>query len=130
MMGMKDRGFAPLTRDVSLEGLVPEDHLYRRLEATLDLLRRACFRWRLRPHHATANAIYGTRGNVAVLERGGVRAYVGMPAREFSNKKHFPVGFFRYHPEKDAYTCPANEPLPSRTQDSTSKRRLYRADPE
>jgi transposase len=94
----------------------------------LDLLWRTCFRWRLRPHHATADAMYGTRQNVAALERSGVRAYVGMPTREFSNKRHFPVGVFRYHSEKDAYTCPANEPLPFRTQDSTSKRRLYRAD--
>src|SRR5215213_2185028 len=31
----------------------------------LDLLWRTCFRWRLRPHHATADAMYGTRQNVA-----------------------------------------------------------------
>src|SRR5215210_5602148 len=37
MMGTKIRSFAPLPRDLSLEDLVPEDHLYRRLEATLDL---------------------------------------------------------------------------------------------
>ncbi len=37
MMGTKTRSFAPLPRDVSLEELVPDDHFYRRLEATLDL---------------------------------------------------------------------------------------------
>ncbi len=37
MMGTKIRSFAPLPRDISLEELVPGDHLYRRLEATLDL---------------------------------------------------------------------------------------------
>ncbi len=37
MMGTKIRRFAPLPHDLSLEELVPEDHLYRRLEATLDL---------------------------------------------------------------------------------------------
>jgi transposase len=37
MMGTKIRSFAPLPRDVSLEELVPDDHFYRRLEATLDL---------------------------------------------------------------------------------------------
>lgn len=37
MMGFKDRTFSPLPRDVSLEDLVPEDHFYRRLNATLDL---------------------------------------------------------------------------------------------
>jgi transposase len=33
----KIRSFTPLPDDVSLEELVPEDHLYRRREATLDL---------------------------------------------------------------------------------------------
>jgi hypothetical protein len=37
MMGIKVRSFANLPRDLSLEGLVPEDHFYRRLEARLDL---------------------------------------------------------------------------------------------
>jgi len=37
VMGTRIRSFAPLPRDVSLEELVPEDHFYRRLEATLDL---------------------------------------------------------------------------------------------
>ena len=36
MMGMKERNFSPLP-DLSLEELVPEDHLYRSLEMTLDL---------------------------------------------------------------------------------------------
>ena len=36
-MGTKQRVFSPLPGDVSLEELVPEDHFYRRLEATLDL---------------------------------------------------------------------------------------------
>ena len=37
MMGTKIRSFSPLPYDLSLEDLVPEEHLYRRLEATLDL---------------------------------------------------------------------------------------------
>jgi transposase len=36
-MGTKTRSFSPLPDDLSLEDLVPEDHFYRRLEATLDL---------------------------------------------------------------------------------------------
>src|SRR5437868_378348 len=36
MMGTKERNFAPLIH-VSLEELVPQDHLYRHLERTLDL---------------------------------------------------------------------------------------------
>ncbi len=37
MMGAKERRFDPLPRDVSLEELVPPEHLYRRLEERLDL---------------------------------------------------------------------------------------------
>src|SRR5829696_7150097 len=36
-MGIKERVFSPLPREVSLEDLVPEDSFYRRLEAALDL---------------------------------------------------------------------------------------------
>ena len=36
MMGIKERGFAPLPL-VTLEELVPADHFYRHLERTLDL---------------------------------------------------------------------------------------------
>jgi transposase len=37
VMGIKERLFSPLPREVSLEGLVPKDNFYRRLEETLDL---------------------------------------------------------------------------------------------
>ena len=36
MMGIKERDFSSL-EDLSLEGLVPEDNFYRRLERTVDL---------------------------------------------------------------------------------------------
>jgi transposase len=37
MMGTKIRSFSPLPDDLSLEDVVPQDHFYRRLEATLDV---------------------------------------------------------------------------------------------
>lgn len=37
MMGIKERRFDPLPREISLDDLVPEGNFYRRLEATLDL---------------------------------------------------------------------------------------------
>jgi transposase len=37
MMGTKERHFAPLPRDVSLEDLVLTEHFYRRLEVEIDL---------------------------------------------------------------------------------------------
>ena len=36
-MGTKIRSFSPLPYDLSLEDLVPQEHFYRRLQATLDL---------------------------------------------------------------------------------------------
>jgi hypothetical protein len=36
-MGRKERVFSPLPRDISLADLVPKDHFYRHLEATVDL---------------------------------------------------------------------------------------------
>ena len=44
----------------------------------LDLLRRACFRWKLRPHHVTGDGTYGTIENIAGVERSGIRAYLGL----------------------------------------------------
>ena len=40
----------------------------------LDLLRRACFRWKLRPHHVNGDGTYGTIENIASVERSGIRA--------------------------------------------------------
>jgi transposase len=37
VMGIKERRFDPLPREISLEDLVPQDNFYRRLEAALDL---------------------------------------------------------------------------------------------
>ena len=37
MMGKKERVFSPLSYDISLGDLLPEDNFYRRLEAALDL---------------------------------------------------------------------------------------------
>jgi hypothetical protein len=37
VIGMKERIFSPLPRDVSLEELVPEANFYRRLEERFDL---------------------------------------------------------------------------------------------
>jgi transposase len=37
MMGIKERDFQPLPADLYLEGLVPRDNFYRRLEERIDL---------------------------------------------------------------------------------------------
>jgi transposase len=76
----------------------------------LDLLFRSAFRWRLRPHHVTADGKYGTAENIKAVERSGIRAYLAL--HEAGGR----VGFFRksefaYDAEKDLYTCPTGETL-------------------
>ena len=76
----------------------------------LDLLWRTCFRWRLRPHHVTADGKYGTLENIAALEEAGVRAYVALH-ESGSKPGSFPKGDFHYDPERDVYSCPAGKLL-------------------
>jgi transposase len=76
----------------------------------LDLLWRTCFRWKLRPHHVTADGKYGTLENVAAVERAGVRAYVALH-ESGSRPGLFAKGEFRYDPGADVYSCPAGKLL-------------------
>jgi transposase len=76
----------------------------------LDLLFRTAFRWKIRPHHVTADGKYGTAENIKAVEHWGIRAYLGL--HEAGRR----VGFFRksefaYDAEKDLYVCPAGETL-------------------
>ncbi len=45
----------------------------------LDLLWRTIFRWGARTRRVTGDAAYGTRENVAAIEKAGVRAYTALP---------------------------------------------------
>jgi transposase len=76
----------------------------------LDLLFRTAFRWKIRPHHVTADGKYGTVENIKAVEESGIRAYLAL--HEAGGR----VGFFRksaftYDAEKDLYICPAGETL-------------------
>ena len=76
----------------------------------LDLLFRSAFRWKLRPHHVTADGKYGTAENIRAVEHSGIRAYLML--HEAGGR----VGFFRksefaYDAEKDLYVCPAGQTL-------------------
>ena len=55
----------------------------------LDLLWRSTFRWKLRPHHVTADGKYGTAENIARVEHSGIRSYLAL--HEAGGR----VGFFR-----------------------------------
>jgi transposase len=41
----------------------------------VELLFRSCFRWRLRPRSVTGDGAYGTKENIAAIEKAGIRAY-------------------------------------------------------
>ena len=76
----------------------------------LDLLLRSAFRWKLRPHHVTADGKYGTAENIKAVEHSGIRAYLAL--HEAGGR----VGFFRksefaYDVAKDLYVCPAGQTL-------------------
>jgi len=93
----------------------------------LDLLWSTAFRWHIRPRRVTGDAKYGTRQNVAALEKAGIRAYVAIPNFDFRDTDLFGAGHFRYDPEKDVYVCPADEHLHRRTQTSGNRGTRYRA---
>ena len=68
----------------------------------LDLLWRTVFRWKLgAPHHVTGDAKYGTRENVAAVEKAGIRAYVALPNFDFRDTGFFGPGHFLYDHERD-----------------------------
>ncbi len=91
-----------------------------------DLLWRVRFRRKLRPHHVTGDAKYGTAENVAAVEDAGIRAYVPL-----SDAGHRP-GLFRdtdfvYDAAADAYRCPQGEVLRFLSQCEATRRRIYQA---
>jgi transposase len=72
----------------------------------LDMLRRACFRWKLRPRSATGDASYGTVEIIRALEDAGIRAYLPMTDWDAGTTKLFGREAFRYDAEANHYTCP------------------------
>jgi transposase len=95
----------------------------------LDLLWSTAFRWHIRPCRVTGDAKYGTRENVAALEKAGIRAYVAIPNFDFRDIGLFGPGHFRYDPENDHYLCPAGQTLRLRNEDHHNRRKRYQAKP-
>ncbi|MDQ5830044.1 MAG: transposase, partial [Actinomycetota bacterium] len=95
----------------------------------LDLLWSTVFRWRIHPRQVTGDAKYGTRENVAALEKAGIRAYVAIPNFDFRHTGLFGPGHFRYDPENDHYLCPAGQTLRFQNKDHHNRRKRYRAKP-
>jgi hypothetical protein len=96
----------------------------------LDLLWRALFRWRLRLPHVTGDARYGTRQNVAAIEKAGINAYLAIPNFEFRNTGLFGSGHFRYDAQGNHYVCPAGQILRFQNKDQRNRRKRYRVSPK
>jgi transposase len=76
----------------------------------LEMLFRSTFRWRLRPRSVTGDAAYGTRVNIAAIEKAGIRAYAALPDQG-KRTSLFTKEAFAYDAERDLYTCPQGETL-------------------
>jgi transposase len=81
-----------------------------------EMLFRSIFRWRLRPRSVTGDATYGTRENIAAIEKAGIRAYTALADQE-RRTALFTIEDFIYDAQKDSYTCPAGETLHRRGHD-------------
>src|SRR5215204_976448 len=91
-----------------------------------DLLWRVCFRRKLRPHHVTGDAKYGTTENVVAIEDAGIRAYVPLP--DFEHRTDFyGRDVFTYVADRDEYQCPEGQPLPRYRAKHTEEVVVYRA---
>ncbi len=68
-----DGGKARVILDVLVTGAEVMENL-----PMVEMLFRNTFRWRLRPRSVTGDAAYGTRENIAAIEKAGVRAYTAL----------------------------------------------------
>jgi transposase len=93
----------------------------------LDMIWRACFRWRLRPYSATGDATYGTLEIIRALEDNGVRAY--LPVTDHEKKSPlFGRSKFRYDAENNQYICPNGSVLRFERNKYDTQTYVYRAD--
>jgi hypothetical protein len=70
----------------------------------------------LRPRSVTGDATYGTRENIAAIEKAGIRAYTAL-ADQKRRTALFTIDAFVYDAQRDLYTCPAGETLHRRGHD-------------
>ncbi len=92
----------------------------------LDLLWRARFRWKLRPHQVTGDTTYGTVENIVAVEDEGIRAYVPLPETD-KNSPLFKRRDFKWDDEREAYICPQGEVLGFSKRVYSKEITVYRA---
>jgi hypothetical protein len=94
----------------------------------LPLLRRAMFRWRVKPRRVIADTTYGTAENIRELEESGIRAYT--PLADWDRRAdYYGPSQFTYDTEHDVYRCPQGETLRRETAKYTERVVVYRAAP-
>ncbi len=106
-----DGGKARVILDVLVTGAEVTENLPMQ-----EMLFRSTFRWQLRPQSVTGDAAYGTRENIAAIEKAGIRAYTALPDQG-KRTSVFTIEDFVYDSEKDLYICPAGETLRRRGND-------------
>jgi len=94
----------------------------------LPLLRRAMFRWRVKPKRVIADTTDGTAENIREIEESGIRAYVPLPDWDRRTPYYGP-SLFTYDAERDSYRCPQGAMLRRQKVDRTARKIVrYRAD--
>jgi transposase len=92
----------------------------------LDMLWRSAFRWRIWPRRVTGDSAYGTVENIAAIEKVGIHAYMALKGAG-QGRPFFGKDEFAYDPERDLYTCPADELLVPRMRNVARSLIGYRA---
>jgi transposase len=94
----------------------------------VELLFRNRFRWRLKPRSVTGDAAYGTKENIAAIEKAPIRAYTALADHE-KRTSLFGRDAFTYDAQKDLYTCPQGENLLRQGYDHRERSVRYAARP-
>jgi Transposase DDE domain len=102
---VEDGGKARVILNVLVTGAEVTENL-----PMLEMLFRSTFRWGLRPRSVTGDAAYGTRENIAAIEKAGIRAYAALPDQG-KRTSLFTKEAFAYDAQRDVYTCPQGEVL-------------------
>ncbi len=91
-------------------------------------LRRAMFRWWVKPQRVIGDTTYGTAENIREIEESGIRAYT--PLADWDRRAdYYGPSLFIYEPEHDTYRCPQGATLCRETAKNTERKVLYRAAP-
>jgi hypothetical protein len=94
----------------------------------VELLFRSCLRWRLRPRSVTGDGAYGTKENIAAIEKAGIRAYTALPDHE-KRTSLFGRETFTYDAEKTSIPAPGRALAPSQGYDHRERSVRYAARP-